>query len=154
MSAFPIPRWAISFADLTMLLLAYFVLLHAADARTLVAAAHVAFPGGTAGGTLLEAKADAWFEPGEARLRPAARQRLAETAAEAGGRRLVIESVGRAPATTRFDGWELGAARAAAVARALTGAGVKEGRIDIVMPPLRAGAAPAEQRLTVRTAGN
>jgi flagellar motor protein MotB len=153
MSAFPVPRWAVSFADLTMLLLAYFVLLHSADERTVVAAAHAAFAGEPTGGPLVDGPADAWFEPGEARLRPQAHVRLAAAAHKAGSEgRLVVESVGRAPAGSRFDGWELGAARAAAVARALADAGVKEGRIEITIPPLRPSAQASAQRLTVRTA--
>ena len=65
--------------------------------------------------------------------------------------RLVVARSGRAPAARRFDGWELGAARAAAVARALAGAGIRESDIEIVMPP-RDDAA-GEQRLTVERAG-
>lgn len=152
MSAFPVPRWAVSFADLTMLLLACFVLLHAADRKTVIAAAHAAFSDKPAGGPLLEGPADTWFEPGEARLKPQARLRLQAVALKAGTNdRLAVESIGRAPAGSRFDGWELGAARAAAVARALADAGVKESRIDIVIPSLRSGPQPAAQTLTVRT---
>jgi flagellar motor protein MotB len=153
MSAFPVPRWAVSFADLTMLLLAYFVLLHSADERTVVAAAHAAFAGDPAGGPLVDGPADAWFEQGEARLRPQARARLIAAARNAApDGRLLVESIGRAPAGSRFDGWELGAARAAAVARALADAGVKESRIEIIIPALRRGAQASEQRLIVRTA--
>jgi flagellar motor protein MotB len=153
MSAFPVPRWAVSFADLTMLLLACFVLLHAADQKTVVAAAHAAFSDKPASGPLLDGPADAWFERGEARLKPEARLRLVAVARKAGADgRLAVESVGRSPAGSRFDGWELGAARAAAVSRALADAGVKESRIDIVIPSLRRGAEPAAQRLTIRAA--
>jgi flagellar motor protein MotB len=153
MSAFPVPRWAVSFADLTMLLLAYFVLLHSTDERIVVAAAHAAFAGEPAAGPLVDGPADAWFEPGEARLLPQARLRLVAAArkAESEGH-VVVESVGRAPAGSRFDGWELGAARAAAVARALADAGVEEGRIEITIPALRPSAQAREQRLTVRAA--
>jgi flagellar motor protein MotB len=154
-SALPIPRWAVSFADLTMLLLAYFVLLHIGDERTVMAGARAAFAGKAAAGPLFEAPAAAMFEPGEARLKPEARLRLAGAArkAAAGRARLVVASAGRAPAASRFDGWELGAARAAAVARALADAdaGIRESDIEIVMPPSRAAAGP--QRLTVETAG-
>ncbi len=153
MSSFPVPRWAISFADLVMLLLAFFVLLHAADERTLVTAAHAAFAGEAAGGPLLEAEADSLFEPGEARLRPEARPRVAAAARKAGPRRLAVESVGRPAGASRFDGWELAAARAAALSRALADAGVRESRIDIVMPPLRDRPHPPAQKLTVRAVG-
>ena len=153
MSAFPVPRWAVSFADLTMLLLASFVLLHAADERTVVAAGHAAFSDTPANGPLVEGLADAWFEPGEARLKPQTRQRLLAAARKAGaGGRLVVESIGRAPAGSRFDGWELAAARAASVARAHADAGVEESRIDILIPALRPGAQATAQRLAVRKA--
>jgi flagellar motor protein MotB len=154
-SALPVPRWAISFADLTMLLLAYFVLLHIGDERVVMAGARAAFSGKPAdGGPLFEAKAASMFEPGEARLKPEARLRLAAAArrAAAGKGRLVVASAGRAGSGSRFDGWELGAARAAAVARALAGAGIRESDIEIVIPPSRAAAA-GEQRLTVALAG-
>ena len=154
MSSLSVPRWAISFADLTLLLLAYFVLLHIGDERKVMAGARAAFSAKGAGGPLFEAPAASIFEPGEARLKPDARLRLADAArkAAAARMRLVVASSGRAPAASRFDGWELGAARAAAVARALAGAGIKESDIAIVMPPPRAAAA-GEQRLTVERAG-
>jgi hypothetical protein len=50
-------------------------------------------------------------------------------------RRIVIESLGRDAAGDRFDAWELAAARAAAIARALQQGGVAEARMRIVMPP-------------------
>ena len=154
MSALPVPRWAVSFADLTMLLLAYFVLLHIGDERTVMAGARAAFSAELAGRPLFEAPAATMFEPGEARLKPDTRLRLVETArkAAAGKTRLIVASAGRAPTASRFDGWELGAARAAAVARALASAGIRESDIEIVMPPSRARAT-GEQRLTVEPAG-
>ena len=154
MSALPVPRWAVSFADLTMLLLAYFVLLHIGDERTVMAGARAAFSSKAARGPLFEAPAAAMFEPGEARLKPEARRRLDEAGRQAAAARvrLVVASAGRAGAGSRFDGWELGAARAAAVARALAGAGIRESDIEIVMPPSRATATGA-QRLTVEPAG-
>ena len=80
MSALPVPRWAVSFADLVMLLLAYFVLLHIGDERTVLAGARAAFSGKAAAGPLFEAPAASLFEPGEARLKPGARLHLAEAA--------------------------------------------------------------------------
>ena len=154
MSSLSVPRWAISFADLTMLLLAYFVLLHIGDERVVMAGARAAFSGKREGGLLFEASAASIFEPGEARLTPDARLRLAEAARKAAGgkARLVVASAGRARGGSRFDGWELGAARAAAVARALAGAGIKEKDIEIVLPPSRA-AARGEQHLSVEAVG-
>jgi hypothetical protein len=43
MSRIGVPRWAISFADLALLLLAFFVLLRAGDAAQVASAARAAF---------------------------------------------------------------------------------------------------------------
>jgi flagellar motor protein MotB len=143
------PRWAVSFADLTLLLLAFFVLLHAGSAREVAASARAAFSSEPLPGPLLDARADALFEPGEARLRPSARQRLLEIARQS-TRPLLVESEGRDPAAHRFDGWELAAARAAAVARALSDGGMTEDNVSIVLPRDRQDKRPEGQRLLVR----
>ena len=147
MKAAALPRWAISFADLALLLLAFFVLLHAGNARQVAAGARAAFATGPVAGPLLDADAAALFEPGEARLRPAARARLLTIGKSARGS-VVVESVGRDPSASRFDGWELAAARAAAIGRALSQAGIAENRIEILLP--RREEAPKGQRLTIR----
>jgi hypothetical protein len=40
------------------------------------------------------------------------------------------------PATRRLDGWELAAARVAAIARAVKAGGLNESRIEVVMPKM------------------
>lgn len=145
------PRWAVSFADLSLLLLAFFVLLHAGNAREVAASARAAFAGEPLPGPLLEARADSLFEPGEARLTAAAKARLLRIA-RLSKRPLVVESEGRDAGARRFDGWELAAARAAAVARALSEGGVAEERVSIILPRGNESRAKG-QRLIVRAGG-
>ncbi|MGE5721210.1 MAG: OmpA family protein [Sphingomonadales bacterium] len=145
------PRWAISLADLTMLLLGFFVLQHAAGANVVVRAMRAAFAGSARTAVLLETNADALFEPDEARLKPAARTKLHRIGAAAARahRKLVVESRGRAPAVVRFDGWELAAARAAALARALSEGGMDERSVTIAMPEVVQPAPTDGQRLAI-----
>ena len=152
MNAQRIPRWAISCADLALLLLAFFVLLHAGSARDVAAGARAAFSAEPIPRPLLREPAAALFEPGEARLRPFAHARLLRIGrdAAAGGRPLVVESEGRDPSARRFDGWELAAARAAALARALSEGGLTEDRVEIVLPRRNEDNELKAQRLTVR----
>jgi hypothetical protein len=135
------PRWALSFADLSLLLLGFFVLLQARPEHARLAAglreAMGAHPRET-----WERSARAIFLPGEAILRPAAK---ADLVAAAGDGAITVVSRGTDPATNRFDGWELAAARAAALARALAEAGVPQERIAIDLAP----GDPAGQTLTV-----
>lgn len=152
MKVMPVPRWTVSFADLAVLLLTFFILLHAGGAREVAAGARAAFSSQAAAGPLLEETAASLFEPGEARLNPEARARLVGigTAAAAVGRELVVDSQGRDPAARRFDGWELAAARAAAVARALNKGGIAEDSVKIVLPAGRSNEGMKEQKLIVR----
>jgi flagellar motor protein MotB len=151
MKARPHPRWVFSLADLMMLLLGFFILLVAGDAADVAAGARAAFSSEPSRPALLAQDASRLFEAGEARLRPAARERIAGigTAAAQSRRLLVIESRGRDPGARRFDGWELSAARAAAIARALEDAGVPEDRVQVVMPGTGEGEASGH-RLMVR----
>jgi flagellar motor protein MotB len=148
MTPLALPRWTVSFADLSLLLLGFFILLQAGDRREAAASARAAITGEQAAGPLLDDEADAMFEPGEARLTPQARIRVYDIARVAGARELVVESRGRDGAASRFDAWELAAARTAALARALQEAGVPEARIEIVIAPEQVG--EAGQRLTLR----
>ncbi|CAA9539570.1 MAG: hypothetical protein AVDCRST_MAG23-1779 [uncultured Sphingosinicella sp.] len=151
MKARAYPRWVFSLADIMMLLLGFFVLLVAGDAADVAAGARAAFSSEPAQPALIAHDADRLFEPGEARLRPGARERIAGigSAAAQSGRLLVVESRGRDTGARRFDGWELSAARAAAIARALEEAGMAEERVQVVMPGTEMEEARG-QRLTVR----
>jgi len=155
MKARSVPRWTVSFADLAVLLLSFFILLHAGSAREVSAGARAAFSSQAAAGPLLEESAASLFEPGEARMNTHARARMVgiARAAVAAGRPLVVDSQGRDPAARRFDGWELAAARAAALARALAEGGVAEDRVTIVLPAGRDNEGVKEQRLIVRFSG-
>jgi flagellar motor protein MotB len=118
-----IPRWAVSFADLVLLLLGCFVLLHAMESARPRAAATPAHPA-----ELQTLRAAALFEPGEARLTPAGQAALAEAARRWAGRDVRVLGHGASEGSGRLDRFELAAARTAAVARALGGA-----RISIEM---------------------
>jgi hypothetical protein len=125
------PRWAISFADLALLLLGMVVLIQLQSPQSAdAAAAAVPAP------LLLERSARDLFEAGEARLRPRARAELATLGASlvAGGGRIIVASAGEAEGAARFDRWELAAARGAATARAIASGGLSADRIDMVVP--------------------
>ena len=130
-------RWALSFADLSLLLLGFFVLLQARPASApLAAGLRHAF--GAHPHAMLERPADSLFEPGEAVLRPDARvllRRFAHGARDG----VLIASRGTEAGSRRFDGWELAAARAAAVARELAASGVPEARIRVAIDPRTGG---------------
>ena len=70
----------------------------------------------------------------------------ADLARRAGTAAITIESRGIARSTSRFDGWELAAARTAALARALVAGGVQADRISLEL----AGAPTPGQRLLLR----
>ena len=125
-------RWALSFADLCLLLLGFFVMLQARpDPAHLSVGLKAAFAGRNP--ITLEQTAEVWFEPGEAILRPAARASLRAFARGAPG--ITVASRGTEAKTARFDGWELAAARTAAVARELQAAGVPEARVNLAIDP-------------------
>jgi flagellar motor protein MotB len=149
MTPIRVPRWTISFADLALLLLCFFVMLQAGDRQRVAQGARAAFASEAVAGPLLDEPASTLFEPGEARLTAAARIRIYDLARAAGGRALAVESRGRDQAGSRFDGWELAAARTAALARALKEAGLSEERIAIVVA--EEGVEQRAQRLTVRS---
>jgi len=127
-------RWAISFADLALLLLGFFVLLHASGNRSaqVLSGVRAQF------GAKAMVKADEWragtlFVPGEAML---SEQGLTEIRASvrralARGGSVELASAGQDRGTARFDSWDLAAARLGAVARALKAAGISEDRLTI-----------------------
>ena len=131
------PRWALSFADLCLLLLGFFVMLQARpDAARLAAGMRGAF--GASPRAAIERRADTLFQPGEAILRPAARAAIRAFASEARAG-ATVSSHGTEAGSARFDGWELAAARTAAIARELVSAGVAPGTIMIAIDPATGG---------------
>lgn len=135
MNRLPLPRWAVSFADLLLLLLGCFVLLHAMEALRPKAAAGAPV---SAGHQPAEAPARSFsaaeiFQPGEALLTPDARVALRAEGLRRAGRRVRIFSTGTGEDGGRLDRFELAAARAAAVGRALREGGLAEGDIAIAM---------------------
>ena len=151
-------RWVLSFADLALLLLAFFVMMQAqaGDRLKLIAGMRDAFGGsgkGDGDGRLIHglvaAKA---FEADEAILKPVEAARLkaiGATAAKA-KQRVIVASQGRDGQTARLDSWELSAARTTAVARAVRIGGVPEAMIEISIPPMRAGDPVKGQRISVQ----
>lgn len=153
-------RWVLSFADLALLLLSFFVLMQAqvADRMRLAAGLREAFGGGNSargsdardiGATL---SAGSLFEPGEAVFRPGQSDRLRRIGAAAAreGKRVLVASEGREGASARLDAWELSAARTTAVARAVRGGGLPDAMIDIAIPPTRRNDPATGQRIAVR----
>lgn len=126
-------RWALSFADLLLLLLGFFVMLQANGQRrdAMLAGVRQQF-GGRPADEGTEIRASELFLPGEALLSPQGEARLAALAARFGGRdRLEISSRGTDMGWRRFDGWDMAAARLGAVARGLEGRGVARDRLVI-----------------------
>lgn len=132
MNRLPLPRWAVSFADLLLLLLGCFVLLHAMEAQRSTAAAPVA-AGNPAVTPVRSFNAAEVFQPGEALLTPEARAALRAEGARLAGQPVRILSTGTGETGGRLDRFELAAARAAAVGRALREGGLGEGQIAIAM---------------------
>jgi hypothetical protein len=132
-------RWALSFADLCLLLLGFFVLLQAHSKRdSALAGINAYFRDGGTGARAIDADIPATmlFVANEAMLTPAGRVRIVSIAREAleSGGVLRISSQGTDPGTARFDGWDLASARLGAVARALIQAGFPADRVRIEGP--------------------
>ncbi|CAN5445903.1 hypothetical protein BH10PSE12_BH10PSE12_23900 [soil metagenome] len=130
-------RWAISFADLSLLLLGFFVLLQASGSRSKAVLQGV---GEQFGGKPAIAAPDAvqWratdmFAPGEAMLTPAGKARIIAYVGRFVQPGVVVEltSQGQDRAARRFDAWDLAAARLGAIARAMEAAGVSDKRLLI-----------------------
>ncbi|SNS84541.1 OmpA family protein [Sphingomonas laterariae] len=139
MTAARSPRWAVSFADLCLLLLGFFILLQVRNDRPDLLSAGLRSAFGTApaeGVAGATHQAAALFQPGEAVLTPAASAMLRGLGARARADRkaLRIISQGSDGGARRFDRWELAAARAAAIGRAASAGGLAEGDIEIALP--------------------
>lgn len=124
-----VPRWAVSFADLVLLLLGCFVLLHAMESQRPKADVASAPRAAAPAGRVLTA--DSLFEAGEARLTEAGRARILGIAASLRGGGVTVSGRGVGEAGSRLDRFELAAARTAAVARALREGGVAEQLISV-----------------------
>ena len=132
MNRLPLPRWAVSFADLLLLLLGCFVLLHAMEAQRSTAAAPAA-AGAPAATPVRAFNAAEVFQPGEALLTPEAREALRAEGARLAGQSVRILSSGTGEEGGRLDRFELAAARAAAIGRALREGGIAERDIAVTM---------------------
>jgi hypothetical protein len=116
-------RWAVSFADLALLIACTLMLGWRPDAG-----AATTVPEDRA--VLLSVPVADLFEPGEAMLAADAHQRLAPArAALARGQRLAISVGSGGRGSARLDAWELAAARTAVLARTLGG-----DRLDLSAP--------------------
>jgi flagellar motor protein MotB len=148
------PSWAISFADLCMLLLGFFVILHVQSGReTQVVQGIQQALGGrpVAAAETHDLDPARLFEPGEALLRPEAQAELTAIGSHAlrTGQHVRVESIGVDRATRRFDGWELAAARAAAIARAIQAGGLPEKAIALSIPEMDGASASTGQRIAI-----
>ena len=134
MNRLPLPRWAVSFADLVLLLLGCFVLLHAMEAqRPKAGAAPVASRAQAAAAPVRAFNASEVFQSGEALLTLEAREALRAEGARLAGHPVQIISSGTGEEGGRLDRFELAAARAAAIGRVLREGGLAEGDIAIAM---------------------
>ena len=135
MNRLPLPRWAVSFADLVLLLLGCFVLLHAMEASRPKAAAGAPAVAASrpAAAPARSFNAAEVFQPGEALLTPGARGALRAEGARLAGRQVRILSSGTGEEGGRLDRFELAAARTAAIGRALREGGLAENDIAIAM---------------------
>lgn len=139
-------RWAVSFADLCLLLLGFLILAQARPEKAKLAASLPDTPKLDAPEAAAQLVAARLFEPGEAVLTEDGRRQISDFAARAGAAgQIRLESFGADRATSRLDAWELAAARAAALARALMGEGIAENRILLAID--RAEGHPQRLRL-------
>ena len=144
-------RWALSFADLCLLLLGFLLLLqaHRADPAALGAGLRAAF--GARAPTSWDTATAPLFEPGEAVLLPHARAGYVAVGRQTAARGGVvhIESRGTDAGGRRLDAWELAAARTAAIARAIGSGGVDAERIDLSIDGTGSAAAVKGQHVRV-----
>jgi len=151
-------RWILSFADLALLLLAFFVMMQAqmGDRLKLAAGLRDAFGGGGRTGNRPSLPVESFaaariFERDEAILKAgeAARIEAIGAAAARSKQRVTVSSRGRDGHSARLDSWELAAARTTAVARAIRKGGLPDAMIEIAIPPMRASEPPLGQRISI-----
>lgn len=127
-------RWAVSFADLLLLLLGFFILLQANGQKrdAMLAQVRQQF-GGRAVAKDMELRAAVLFLPDEALLSDQGRAAISRVAAglRSGKGGIDISSLGTDPARLRFDPWDLAAARLGAVSRELKAQGLADDRLRI-----------------------
>lgn len=148
------PPWALSFADLLILLLAFFVMLHAQSGHQ--AQIMNGIKQALGGPVVNRAETHdidprSMFQPDEAVLKPQARAALQTLGRHAVAVRakVRIESIGTDRSTSRFDGWELAAARTAAIGRAVKAGGLADGRITISIPEMTSAGRQDKQRIAI-----
>lgn len=126
-------RWALSFADLALLLLGFFVLLQASNGRQQEVVRGVAREFGAPAVHTDRFVSRTLFQPGEALLSVAGEAQMAKLGRQYKSGKAIVEirSVGLDRASQRFDSWDLAAARVGAVARALSAQGIERSRIII-----------------------
>jgi len=124
-------RWALSFADLCLLMLGFFVLLQA-NQRNMLDGIGTYF-GAIEAPRQADLDAQTLFEPGEALLSEAGRAALLRAVRPfmASSGTIQIQSIGLDKGQYRFDAWDLAAARLGAVARTLVAAGIPQPRLHI-----------------------
>lgn len=144
-------RWALSFADLTLLLLGFFVLLQASNGRQQEIVGGVAQEFGAPASRSERLIARELFQRGEALLTPAGEKQVRAAALRfaASGKAVEVRSIGLDRAGSRFDGWDLAAARLGAVARALVSSGIPASRV-IIRGLDQQGESKAGQQILIR----
>lgn len=146
-------RWALSFADLCLLLLGFFVLLQANQAQRDEALAGIgSYFGAIAAPVQADLPAQSLFEPGEALLSAHGKAVLLKAATPfATSKEIIqIQSIGIDRGDRRFDAWDLAAARLGSVARALVAAGIPQQRLRIAGLAEEAdGKAPGKQIIRI-----
>jgi len=149
-------RWALSFADLCLLLLGFFVLLQAhrqTGGEHALAGINAYFgSGGRQSRIDADIPATELFVPEQAMLTTAGRARIIAIAREAriSGSAIHISSRGTDAGTARFDGWDLASARVGAVARGFAQAELQPDRIRIAGPDSDFAEGRSAQTLMIR----
>lgn len=152
-------RWALSLADLCLLLLGFFVLLQAhASSERAMAGLNTYFSDGE-GTRPIEADipASTLFVAREAMLTPAGKVRILGLVREVRAADAIVRissqgtDAGTNASPGRFDGWDLASARVGAVARAFMQAGLRPDRIRIAGPDSDFAEGETAQTLLIRS---